>query len=205
MVEEIMTQTSTDARIGAAYAAVNVWAETHETERLSKFLERIIRTSDKYSWAATIDLFRLVDEITPDPAWIRVLRAIADKIPSQPVFSSSFIVERLQTLLPHNAELVAKITNELVEKWNEELGDLRTRTASSAPELVDIAITLHRLGPHTREEGLRLFENLLTINAYSAKDTLDQIDNRFRDTPSAVRRKLPRRNRRRSRRLRRKV
>jgi hypothetical protein len=65
---------------------------------------------------------------------------------------SSFIVDRLQTLLPHQALLVAKIARSLVEKWSGELGDLRTGTAADAPALVDLAITLHRLGPDGKRE-----------------------------------------------------
>jgi hypothetical protein len=58
---------------------------------------------------------------------------------------------------------------------------------------VDISITLHRLGPTTRERGTDLFEDLLEVNAYTARETLDQIDNRFRGSAPAPRRRLPRR------------
>lgn len=71
--------------------------------------------------------------------------------------------------------------------------DMRTAHASIAPELVDIAITLHRLGSGTREAGLEIFERLLAINAYMARETLDQVDNRFRSSQVAARRRLPRR------------
>jgi hypothetical protein len=93
-------------------------------------------------------------------------------------FMSTFAIERLQTLLPHQAELVAKIAKSLVEKWSTDLADMRTAHSAIAPELVDIAITLHRLGPATREFGLEIFESLLTISAYTARETLDQIDAR---------------------------
>jgi hypothetical protein len=83
------------------------------------------------------------------------------------------------------------------------MADLRTGTAAVGPELVDIAITLHRLGPQTRQAGLELFEKLLTINAYTAQETLDQIDNRFRDNAPSARVRLPRRNRRPAKRSRR--
>jgi len=77
---------------------------------------------------------------------------------------------------------------------------LRTR---EIPFLAIIAITLHRLGPQTRQAGLELFEKLLTINAYTARETLDQIDNRFRENAPTARPRLPRRTRRPSRRVRR--
>jgi hypothetical protein len=83
----------------------------------------------------------------------------------------------------------------LVESWRNDLGDIQTGTAAVAPDFVDIAVTLHRLGPETRDLGTSLFEELLEVNAYSARATLDQIDNRFRSTGQAQPRRLPRRRR----------
>jgi nucleoside phosphorylase len=203
LVEEIMTQTSTYARTGAAYAAVHVWAETENSEAASSLLQRIIKSADDRTWSAVVDLFRIVDEISPEPAWIKVLEAIAEQIPQRRSVNSTFVVQRLQTLLPHHATLVANIAKALVEKWRKDLADMRTGTASIAPELVDIAITVHRLGPETRDQGTELFESLLDINAYTARETLDQIDNRFRSTAPTSRRRLPRRNRSRPKRVRR--
>ena len=94
----------------------------------------------------------------------------------------------------HEALLVGRIALGLINIWRSELGDLRTATAGSAADLVDLAITLHRLGPETREIGLEIFERLLESQAYSAKDMLDEIDNRFRNRPQE-RGRLPRRNR----------
>jgi len=104
------------------------------------------------------------------------------------------VVERLETLLPHEAPLVAKIAQRLVAAWRDERGDIRTGTATIAPQLVDLAITLHRLGPTTRDAGTRLFEDLLRIDAYQARQTLDEIDNRFREVPRPIRPRLPRRS-----------
>lgn len=89
---------------------------------------------------------------------------------------------------------MAKIAKRLIETWRDELGDIQTVTAGSASELVDLAITLHRIGDETREIGLELFEQLVEIQAYTAKETLEQIDNRFR-SQAPQRQRLPRRNR----------
>jgi hypothetical protein len=158
-------------------------------------LQQLIKDSTDTTWKAAIDIFRLVDDITPDREWVKVLQAIMEEIPKHKTFMSSFIVDRLQTLLPHEAVLVASIAKALVAKWQSELGDMRTGTAAIAPELVDIAITLHRLGPSTRELGLEIFESLLAINAYTARETLDQVDNRFRSAQPSQRPRLPRRQR----------
>lgn len=191
-VEDILsTEPSAASRVGAAFAAVHVWAEIPEKKEAARLIRQLSRNASESTWKAIIDLFRLVNEITPDADWILVLQAIADEIPRQPEFMSTFMIARLQTLLPHEAELVASMAKALVEKWKSGLGDLRTAHASIAPELVDIAITLHRLSPRTREAGLEVFEQLIAINAYSARDTLDQVDNRFRSGEPAPRRRLP--------------
>lgn len=196
MVRSILeSERESPMRIGAAYAAVQVWADIPENKSAPILIRDLAHNASERTWAAIIDLFRLVDEISPNPDWVLILQAIANEIPRQPKFGSHFVTERLQTLLPHEANLVASIVKGLVDKWRTDLGDVRTSHASVAPELVDIAITLHRLSDETRLPGLEIFEQLLAINAYSARETLDQVDNRFRSTQPAQRTRLPRRNR----------
>ena len=192
----LTTEAAAPARTGATFAAIHVWAETDNKERAADLLQKLIKNSSDDTWKAAIDIFRLVDDITPDDDWVKILQAISEEIPNHKTFNSTFIIDRLQSLLPHESSLVASIAKALVAKWEAELGDLRTGTAAIAPELVDIAITLHRLGSDTREPGLEIFESLLSINAYTARETLDQVDNRFRTSQPAARMSLPRRQRR---------
>jgi nucleoside phosphorylase len=195
LIQEILSDGSSMARTGAAYAAIHVWAETDNNKTAAEILQSLIQTADERTWGAVTDLFRIIDEIEPTATWSKLLRAYADQIPKQRSISSNFIVQRLQTLLPHYADLVADLVQALVDKWQTELADMQTSAASTAPELVDIAITLHRLGPDTRDRGTEIFEDLLNVNAYSARQTLDQIDNRFPAAAPRPRRRLPRRNR----------
>jgi nucleoside phosphorylase len=185
-----------DARTGAVMTAVNLWSEHAQRTRATALLVRLLPNASEGEWAAVFDLFRIVDELTPDENTVLLLEAIADYMRAAPSLNSTFIVDRLETLLPHEAPLVARIAQGLVEKWREELGDIRTGTAVTAPQLVNIAVTLHRLGPTTREDGTRLFEQLLDIDAYTARGTLDEIDNRFRQEPAVRSPRLPRRARR---------
>lgn len=123
-----------------------------------------------------------------------LLRALTDGLPSSPKLDATFIVDRLATLLPHNAALVGEIALALADKWNSDLANIRTSTAMAAAGLVDLAITLHRLGPETRKIGLRLFEALIYIDAYEARQTLDEIDNCFRANAPVARARLRRRS-----------
>lgn len=182
-----------DAKAGAAITAVNLWPDQALRTAATGILTRIIPNARDAEWRAVFDLFRVVDELVPDENTSLLLEVIADNAANAPTVGATFIVERLQSLLPHEAPLVARLATILVEKWKQDLGDIQTGTAAHASELVDLAITLHRLGPATREIGTHLFEILLEINAYEARTTLDQIDGRFRPTGSVRRPRLQRR------------
>jgi hypothetical protein len=56
-----------------------------------------------------LDLFRLIDELTPDVDTVRLLTTMAGHIHTSPPLSATFVVERLQSLLPHEAKVVAQI------------------------------------------------------------------------------------------------
>ena len=56
-------------------------------------------------------------------------------------------------------------------------------------------LTLHRLGPNTREVGTKLFEELLEIDTHEARQTLDELDSRFRERASSQRPRLARHRR----------
>lgn len=196
LLDEILSKPELlNARVGAAYAAVNVWPEAEWQVACSALLQKIVPIADKLAWIAIFDLFRLVDEITPESHWIQLLKTIEEHLATAKGVNSSFVVERLQTLLPHSGQLIGRFARGLIANWRAELADMSTGTAIAAAEFVDIAITLHRLGPDTRELGTELFEDLLQANAYTARETLDQIDNRFRSTPASRRPRLPRRSR----------
>lgn len=188
-----------DARAGAAMSAVNLWVDTKHRALATDLLIRLLATGEKGVWAAVFDLFRLVDELTPEGHTIELLQAIAKHVTTAPRLSGTFVVERLGTLLPHEAQLVGQIAGGLVKMWRDQLADVSTSTAIAAPELIDLATTLHRLGPATRELGLNLFEQLVEIDAYHARQMLDEIDNRFRDATAVARPRLRRRSKNSSR------
>jgi nucleoside phosphorylase len=191
-----------DARAGAAMTAVHLWSWNACRAPATEFLVRLLPTASESEWSSVFDLFRVIDELTPDPNTVSLLEAIADNMDKAMRLNSTYIVDRLETLLPHEAPLVARIALGLVRKWRRELGDISTGTAAAAPQLVNLAVTLHRLGPATREEGTCIFEELLDVNAYMARPTLDEIDSRFRQERGYVRPRLPRRSQKQRRRSR---
>lgn len=183
------------ARAGAALSAAHVLAEEPtRRDAAASLLAHSLERDELGGWSAALELFRLSDELPADEATRKVLRALADGLPRAPKVDATFIVDRLATLLPHEAALVGEIALGLVAKWDADLGDIRTATAMAASALVDLSLTLHRLGPETREVGLQLFEHLIRIDAYEAHQTLDEIDNRFRPSAPVARPRLRRRS-----------
>ena len=188
-----------DARVGAALTAANAWSDANRRPSAGDLLTRLLAAGGEDVWRAAFDLFRLVDELTPDPPTVSLLTMIADQIDTVPPLYANFMVERLGTLLPHQAVLVGRVAEGLIAAWREELGDVRTGTAAAAPQLVDLAVTLHRLGPETREIGTALFEQLIEIDAWEARKTLDEIDSRFLEQAPPRRPRLARRSNARNR------
>jgi hypothetical protein len=184
-------------RVGAANSAVHLWMEDEYRDTANAILLRLLETGPHDVWNAIFDLFRLVDHLSPDDQTVALLTAITDHISDAPKRDPTFVVEKLAALLPHQAPLVGRLSRALIEGWKEDLGDIRTSAAMAAAELVNVAVTLHRLGSETRELGTTLFELLLEIESFAARETLEELDSRFRDRPASPRRRLKRRSRKR--------
>jgi len=182
-------------RIGVAYAAVNLISDRKFRECASDVLVALLSTGTKDLVAVVVDIFRLVDDLERDASILRVLQALAEPnvdLSSAPAY---FVVEKLQQLLPHEATLVSALGSKLVAAWASQLSDMRTATAAAAPQLTDLALTLHRLGGATREAGIALFEAMIEIDAHGARDTLVEIDGRFSTHSAPPRARLTRKRR----------
>jgi len=193
--EEIIATGTDDMKIGLAYAAVNMWPDKRLRLSAGKTLVVLLKGASKELAAAVMDIFRVTDELVPDESTGELLRALADPSTNMSSAPSHYIVERLQDLLPNEAEVIAAIAKKLVEAWRGELGNIATGTAIAAPQLTDLALTLHRLGGASRRSGVALFETMIEIDAYGARDTLAEIDGRFGPQQAAARRRLARRRR----------
>lgn len=191
--DEIIGAGSDQTKIGLAHAAVNLRTNEKVEVGANQTLIALLKGATKELVAVVMDVFRVTDELVPDTSTVQLLRALADPATDVSAAPSHFVVERLQALLPHEAELVARIAEKLVAAWRGELADMRTGTAIAAPQLTDLALTLHRLGGPSRQSGVDLFEAMIEIDAYGARDTLAEIDGRFGSHQAAARQRLARR------------
>ena len=197
---DIIASGSDDMKIGLAHAAVNMWDDETWRPHSAETLVILLKGANKELVAAAMDVFRVVNDLAADAATVALLRALADPSADLSVAPSHFVVERLQALLPHEAELIAAIAEKLVTAWRSELGDMRTGTVMAAPQLTDLALTLHRLGGASRQAGVSIFETMIEIDAYGARETLAEIDGRFGLHQATARQRLARRGSQRRRR-----
>ena len=185
-----------DARAGVALTAAQFWMSPKHHEGAGELLNRLL-DGDREVWRAACEVFRLADELRPSASTVSLLSNMETQSEQLPRIYASFIAERLASLLPFEARLVGRVTKSLIAAWRSELGDASTRIAHAAPDLMDLAVTLHRLGPETREIGTELFETLIEANAWDAGSTRDEIDNRFSEQEIRRRPRLARHGRRR--------
>jgi nucleoside phosphorylase len=193
MRDQLLEHGSSEAKIGLAYAGANLWIETQFHAAAGSLLERLIPGASKARMSAILEVFRLCDNLVPEPTTLSFLRALAAPEINLVGAHSAFVVEKLQSLLPHAADVVGDIALKLVEAWRGDLSDIETATAIAAPQLTDLAITLHRLGGASRATGVTVFEALIDLDAYGARDTLAEIDGRFGVHQTGARRRIARR------------
>jgi len=191
--DEIISSGADDVKIGLAHAAVNMWSEERLRKSSGETLVALLQDASKELVATVMDVFRITYELVPDATTVKLLRGLANPSTDLSASPSDFVVERLQGLLPYEAELIATIAEKLVAAWRDELGDIRTGKAAVAPQLTDLALTLHRMGGVLRQTGVALFESMIEMDACGARETLVEIDGRFSLPRPGIRPRLKRR------------
>jgi len=169
-----------------------MWSDDKLRQVASDTLIALLNGANKDLVRAVMDIFRVNDQLTPDISTVRLLSVLAAPETDMSAVPSFFVVERLQTLLPHEAQLVATIAHKLITAWRSELGNMQTEIAAAAPQLVDLALTLHRLGGESRQAGISLFEFMIEMDAYGARQTLFEIDGRFGTNQTVARQRRAR-------------
>jgi glycosyltransferase involved in cell wall biosynthesis len=183
-------------RRGLAQAAASLWHYPERRGLATDIIVALIPDATGSVGEALMSTFQLEPPLL-DEAMQRILLALSEH-PQVIFLDKSFgFVETLRDLLPAGADIVAPIVLSFVGFAATKPDQAYTHARSS--ELIDIAMTLQRLGNRFRDQGLDLFESLLAQNAYGVRDMLAELDPASRRTPT----RAPRRVRRQSRRGRR--
>lgn len=188
-----------DARSGAAATvACLLWGRSEFRSAATDLLLRLLAKNEAAVWHQVFCVFRLVDKLEQEPDTVRLMRGIAAGIHHAPAPREPYVVERLEGLLPCHADIVAQIASQLIQLWRDRLRDVGSSLVTAGQEMMDLAITLHRI-KGVELVGLQIFEQLVEIDAYQAREVLDEIDHRIRPGAKAWRPRLRRRTGRRAR------
>ena len=162
--------------LGITHTLVVAWGEPALRALTTSLLLRLMSMGSELVMNALSAIFQKCDPLPADDHTHKLLEAMLDR-PSILAGGSYFLIEGLKGLLREgwNPNLVHKVANALILEKGKALGDLSTSWALYAGDLVDIALTLHRIS-ETREAGLDLFERLMDVSSYGLDDRIAMID-----------------------------
>lgn len=184
-------------REGAASSLVKLfWKNQKYRQDATAYLIHLLGRDEPLVWHQVFALFGEIESLENDASTVRLLTAIAEHIEQAPAPLETYVVERLQGLLPSHADLVARISKRLVQLWRNQLTEVGSLMVTAGQEMMDVALTLHRISG-VELDGLQIFEQLLEIDAYQAREVLNQIDRRVALNVSRSRPRLKRKGRRR--------
>lgn len=184
----------TEIQTGLAYGFVNIFREGAGRDECARRIVQLAAVNKRGVAHALLDFFRNKQmPLSADTQ--RVLDAFIKNKTIKKTTSRWNLPESLAFLVRHEPARVLALTTQLVEVAGKDFADMRTSLAADSSTIMDIALTLHNLGPEYQSAGLDLFEHMLEIEAYQAKEVLREIDGDPR--PVANDEAAPRRRRKR--------
>ena len=165
-------------RIGLAFATKELWSEIQFRPMATDKFLTLIPDQDDDVLTALADIFRVTKQFTQDEETWKIF----DSICKYPLIlakdNASFIFDHLEEFLTIDPDRVYNVSKAYIEQIGKDLGNVQTSFSLKSENLINIALTLQRLGGKHRQNGLELFERLLEIDAWGVKQTLVEIDRR---------------------------
>ena len=167
-------------RCGLAFLCGELWDVARARPVVTRVLVALLPLVDSASADAWLSVFNRSERLLADSYTEQLLDAIVRHPAVLRYGHSGALVDRIKELLEQGSEeeRVCRVVSKVLSERGEEVGDIRTATAISAGDLVDIALTLQR-SPHTRSRGTDIFERLMDLNVYQAVEALGELDRRF--------------------------
>ena len=198
--EERVTQSLTvgagnDLLLGLAYGASNLWESTKCRTTAREILCLLASSDDKSIHHAVADVFHCShDDFQLNAHMKEVIQAVCRNRPLL-LEAAPNLVELLIDYTGIEPQLVPEVCQEIIQAGGSDIGNISTSLALLAEHLTNITLTLHR-HPEYREVGLRLFEDLISLNVRETRTALELLDRKpIKTTNSPTR---PRRRRKRS-------
>jgi len=159
-------------QLGLVYAAVHLWSEQEGRELSTEVLLRLLPQASADMSSAIMGVFAYGSALPADDSTIRLL----DSLLEHPFMLAASVphgfASCIQELCAEEPDRVLKLCNTLLDQRTAE-GTHKLGLAEE--DLISITVTLQRL-PGYREQGLELFERLLVMGLYGARETLRELD-----------------------------
>jgi hypothetical protein len=166
-------------RLGVAHTLVQAWGQPPLRALSTPLILRLLSLADGSVAVALRLVFAKTDPLPTDDYTRLLLQALLAHPEIAFAREPTFLVDRLKDLLREGwePELIHGVVATVLERAGMKLSDMRTAWPVHAGDLVEIALTLHRM-PETRSRGLELFEKLMHLDAYGIEDRLSILDRR---------------------------
>ncbi|MBK8259596.1 MAG: glycosyltransferase [Polyangiaceae bacterium] len=169
--------------LGIAHAAAHCWHVPGRRKIVTEILLRLLPVATGNVAEAAMAMFASGEALLWDDATEQILQMLLKEPRLLLLSKPSRLIDGLRDIILDAPSLVTDVALAIVRE-SATAKDF-SHTAWNGPELVDIAMTLQRLGSPVRERGLDLFEALLAVHAYGARDVLAELDPLRRTPPMA--------------------
>ena len=196
-IEDVLTRASTGDAVsheiltGLVHGAVHLWKDIDDKAFLSRILAAGMKSDHPATGRAALDWFRINEHARLSDRNRPIFAALAEGKAIEAVRSYSFLVEALMEVIQDDPLVVYAICTRILASAGADIGNMATAVATDAEGIINIALTLQRMEEPNRTNGLTLFERLIELNAYRAREALMDVDRRPGTALSAV----PRRRR----------
>lgn len=171
---EATTDDRDRVRLGIAYMAVELWSEPEDRGLCTSVIMRLLPLSSGDVAAAVAGLFGRRHSLPADDNTNQVLDAILDCRAVLAASDSHDFALQLKNICADEPRRVLGLCNALLDEA-QRTSEGVPRLSTAGRELIDISLTLQRLY-ECREDGLDLFERLLELGMYGARETLEELN-----------------------------
>jgi hypothetical protein len=180
---------------GLTYGAREAWYEPHCRSRAADILCAAARSDDpELPKILEFAFIPPTEERFPVDAHTRRVVEAACANPAVLQAVGSQLVEALAPSAGTHPSLALEASRAIVDQLGTDIPHISNPLNAAAGSLTSIAITLHRL-PNYRQDGLRLFEDLIRLGVSDAIAALDLIDRKPNRSVFPSRRRARRRRR----------
>jgi len=176
---------SQSALVGLVHGAVHLWKDIEDKGFLGRILAAGMLSGHTATGKAAIAWFGVNEHARLSTRNRPIFAALAEGKAIGAVRSYTHLVEALMEVIQDDPRLVYAICLRILESVGSDIGSMANAVAMDAEGIINIALTLQRMEEPHRSNGLTLFERLIELNAYRAREALMDVDRRPGTAPSS--------------------